>query len=171
MNAAQINAINEAKKNGGRALTTAQVNAVGDDAAFEEATAMLDQFESVFGDYTAELKNTGNKYSALTQEDIDEHLIFEDFLMVDPMFGEVLELDAEEQHEAIAFWLDEARGQTLEENVADLENTKVEWDKIEEAGDPDDEYVQYQAMITILEYIIEEQTTGVRIPKVSDPVE
>ena len=175
MNAAQINAINEAKKNGGRALTTAQVKAVGDDAAMEAATAMLDQFESqigdVFADYTAELKNTGNKYSLLTQEDIDEHLIYEDFLMVCPMFGEVLELDAEEQHEAIAFWLDEARGQTLEENVADLENTKVEWDKIEEAGDPDDEYVQYQAMITILEYIIEEQTTGVRIPKVSDPVE
>ena len=135
------------------------------------ANSMLDQFENTFTDYTAELKDTGNKYSLLTGADIDEHLIYEDFLMVCPMFGEVLELDDKDKHEAIAFWLDETRGQTLEENVADLENTRVEWDKIEGAGDPDDEELQYTAMITILEYVIEEQTTGVSLPKVSDPVE
>ena len=175
MTPAQINAINEAKKNGGRALTTAQVRAVGDDAAMEAATALLDQFESqigdVFADYTAELKNTGNKYSLLTQEDIDEHLIYEDFLMVCPMFGEVLEMEADEMHESLAFWLDEARGQSLEENRTDLANTKAELDAAMGLGDPNDEFLSLSAMITVLEYIIEEQETGVRLPTPSTEVE
>ena len=133
--------------------------------------AMVEQFESTFSGYTEELKQTGNKYSLLTEADFDDNIIFEDFLTIDPLFGEVLELDDDEKNEHLRAWLDEARGQTLEENIADLANTEAEFEQTMEAGDPDDEFAMYAAMVTVLKYVIEEQTTGVSLPKVSDPVE
>ena len=69
MTPAQINAINAAKKNGGRALTTAQVKAVGDEKAFAEATAKRDAWEASiaeaaeYSDETiARVKDWFNKY-------------------------------------------------------------------------------------------------------------
>jgi hypothetical protein len=118
----------------------------------------------MMSDYTTELKETGNKYSLLTQEDIDEHLMYEDFLIVCPVFGKVLEMDAEDMDESFAFWLDEARGQSLEQNRTDLDTITTVLDDAMELGDPYDEFLELSAMITVLEYIIEEQETGIRLP-------
>ena len=74
MNAAQINAINAAKKNGGRALTTAQVRAVGDEKAFAEATAKRDAWDNARAEHMAEMKAkvAANKYAHLTFEEIED---------------------------------------------------------------------------------------------------
>jgi len=118
----------------------------------------------MMSDYTTELKETGNKHSLLTQEDIDEHLMYEDFLMVCPVSGEVLEMDAEDMDESFVFWLDEARGQSLEQNRTDLDTITTVLDNAMGLGDPYDEFLELSAMITVLEYIIEEQETGIRLP-------
>ena len=119
----------------------------------------------MMSDYTTtELKETGNKHSLLTQEDIDEHLMYEDFLMVCPVSGEVFEMDAEDMDKSFVFWLDEARGQSLEQNRTDLDTITTVLDDAMELGDPYDEFLELSAMITVLEYIIEEQETGIRLP-------
>jgi hypothetical protein len=175
MTAAQINAINEAKKNGGRALTTAQVNAVGDDAGFEEATAMLEQFENELVSYTAELKNTGNLYSTLDREYIEEGML-DMMLVVDPFFGEVLERDAENMPEWVAELLENIRAMELEEILKDYHSMREAMDAgeyaIDEDGndDPDGEHAM-ATIIMVLAYVRAEKESGVSLPKESDPVE
>ena len=166
MTPAQINAINAAKKNGGRALTTAQVRAVGDEKAFAEATAKRDAWDNARAEHMAEMKAkvAANKYAHLTFEEIEDDPVLDDLLRFDPWMEEVLEYDDEDLPEIFVERLAELRAQTVEQNATELAELLSEF-----ADDMGSGY--FVVNNALIPYVLEEQRTGVKLPKVSDPVE
>jgi hypothetical protein len=128
-------------------------------------SAILEAFENEVSSYTEELQNTGNRFSAMSYEELEEGS-FDIILTVIPFFNEVVE--RAEKDERVQSRLDAFRKLDAD-SVYDIYDAA--FDKVVESNERGEHNIDATLDQIVAEYIYTELLTGVRIPGENDPVE